>query len=201
MSRDYARSSSHARGRARGQPRPRSAMPPFLVGLTLGLSVAVGVYLVDHGYVSLEALLGEARKPPPTPVPKTAEAPRPRFDFYTILPEMEVVIPEEPTVDAPSPRPVAPSLPPSPPTTPGAQVPASGYVLQAGSFRSASDADTLKAQLALLGYEASVQRVTINQDTYHRVRVGPFASRERADAARAQLAGNAVSTILLRLKG
>lgn len=197
MSRDFARSSSHSRGRARGQSKPRSMMPPFLVGLTLGLAVAVGVYLVDHGYVSLEALLGEERTTPPTPIPKTTEAPRPRFDFYTILPEMEVVIPEEPAAGVETPRPVAP--PPSAPAA--ASVPVSGYILQAGSFRSAGDADTLKAQLALLGYEASVQTVTINQDTYHRVRLGPFASRERADAARAQLAGNAVSTILLRLKG
>jgi cell division protein FtsN len=174
-------------------------LPPFLVGLTLGLAVAVGVYLVDHGYVSLETLLGEERATPPTPIPKTTEAPRPRFDFYTILPEMEVVIPEEPPTDVASPRPVAPATPPAAP--PATSAPASGYVLQAGSFRSASDADALKAQLALLGYEASVQTVTINQDTYHRVRLGPFASRERADAARAQLAGSAVSTILLRLKG
>ena len=199
MSRDFARSSSHSRGRARGQSKPRSMMPPFLVGLTLGLAVAVGVYLVDHGYVSLEALLGEERTTPPTPIPKTTEAPRPRFDFYTILPEMEVVIPEEPPTDVASPRPVAP--PTQPVAPPATSASASGYVLQAGSFRSASDADALKAQLALLGYEASVQTVSINQDTYHRVRLGPFASRERADAARAQLARSAVSTILLRLKG
>lgn len=198
MSRDYARSSSHPRGRVRGNPKPRSVMAPFLLGLTLGLSVAVGVYLVDHGYVSLEGWLGNERAASPTPVPKATEAPRPRFDFYTILPEMEVVIPEEPPTDAAAPRavlpPPAPAIDSTPPT-------ARGYVLQAGSFRSASDADALKAQLALLGYEASVQTVSINQDTYHRVRVGPFASRDRADAARAQLAASAVSTILLRLKG
>jgi cell division protein FtsN len=198
MSRDYARSSSHSRGRARGNPKPRSVLPPFMIGLTLGLSVAVGVYLVDHGYVSLDGWPGDEHATPPTPVPKATEAPRPRFDFYTILPEMEVVIPEEPPTDAAAPRPAAPPVTtPADSATPSAR----GYVLQAGSFRSASDADALKAQLALLGYSASVQTVTINQDTYHRVRVGPFTSRERADAARAQLAASAVSTILLRLKG
>ncbi len=197
MSKDFARSSSRQHGRSRGNPSRGSAKAPFLVGLTLGLTVALGVYLVDHGYVSLDTLFGNERDTQPTPVAKTTEAQRPRFDFYTILPEMEVVIPEEPAAGVETPRPVAP--PPSAPTA--ASVPVSGYILQAGSFRSAGDADTLKAQLALLGYEASVQTVTINQDTYHRVRLGPFASRERADAARAQLAGNAVSTILLRLKG
>ena len=199
MSRDYARSSSPSRGRTRSNPKPRSVMPPFLVGLTLGLSVAVGVYLVDHGYVSLEGWPGDEGAMPPTPVPKATEAPRPRFDFYTILPEMEVVIPEEPPTDAVAPRAVTPP----PPVPPAGSTPTAtrGYVLQAGSFRSASDADALKAQLALLGYAASVQTVTINQDTYHRVRLGPFASRDRADAARAQLAASAVSTILLRLKG
>lgn len=196
MSKDFARSSSRQRGRSRGHPPQGSAKGPFLLGLTLGLTVALGIYLVDHGYVSLDTLFGNERAAPPTPVAKTSEAPRPRFDFYTILPEMEVVIPEEPAGGVATPRPVAP--PPASPVAPS--VPVSGYILQAGSCRSASDADALKAQLALLGYEASVQTVTINQDTYHRVRLGPFASRERADAARAQLAGNAVSTLLLRLK-
>ncbi len=199
MTRDYARSSSHPRGRAHHAPRPRSARGPFLLGLTLGLTVALGVYLLDHDYVSLDGLLGRTPRAAAPPVPRTSEATRPRFDFYTILPEMEVVIPEEPVPGAASPE--RPAV--SPPVAASGAAPAQvgGFILQAGSFRSASDADSVKAQLALLGYVASVQTVTINQDTYHRVRVGPFSSRERADAARARLAENAVATILLRLKG
>ena len=200
MSRDFARAGAHGRGRSRERAQGGSAKGPFLAGLTLGLTVALGVFLVDHGYVSLEALLGEERTTPPTPIPKTTEAPRPRFDFYTILPEMEVVIPEGSS--APAPAPTAPAAVPAPARTelPAAET-VGGYILQAGSFRSAGDADGLKAQLALLGYQAAVQRVSINQDTYHRVRLGPFGDVEAANAARARLAKSGVSTILLRLKG
>ncbi|MDX1594921.1 MAG: SPOR domain-containing protein [Gammaproteobacteria bacterium] len=197
MSRDFARSASPSRGRARTPPR--SAKGPFLLGLTLGLTVALGVFLVDHGYVHLDELFGETPTASNPPQPRANPAARPRFDFYTILPEMEVVIPEEPAAEIPPERPVAPREARSDVASPPARE--GGYVLQAGSFRSAADADGLKAQLALLGYQASIQTVTINQDTYHRVRLGPYATRERADAARARLNENDVATMLLRLKG
>ena len=201
MSRDFARSDSSRRGRSRSasKSRPRSAKGPFLTGLTLGLTVALGIYLVDHGYVSLEELLGEEGAAT-SPVPQAKSASRPRFDFYTILPEMEVVIPEEPVAGGTQTRP-APVAAPAPAVTPPPAAKAGGYILQAGSFRSAADADGVKAQLALLGYQASVQTVTINQDTYHRVRLGPYADRVSADAARERLRANAVATMLLRLKG
>ena len=201
MSRDFARSDSPRRGRSRSAPksRPRSARGPFLIGLTLGLTVALGVYLVDHAYVSLDELLGEEGAAS-SPVPQAKSTARPRFDFYTILPEMEVVIPEEPEASGTPSRP-APVAAPAAAVTPPPAAKAGGYILQAGSFRSATDADGLKAQLALLGYQASVQTVTINQDTYHRVRVGPYADRVSADAARERLRANAVATMLLRLKG
>jgi cell division protein FtsN len=168
--------------------------------LTLGLTVALGVYLVDHGYVDPGQLFGDG--PVATgPVPKaSSQVARPRFDFYTILPEMEVVVPEQPVtptggIPTPTPNP-APR-----PEIRAQTAAAGGYILQAGSFRSSGDADALKAQLALLGYQASVQTVTINRDTYHRVRLGPYADLEAANAARARLGNNAVSTLLLRLKG
>lgn len=199
MSRDFARSSRRSRSRS-ASSRPRGGMAPFLVGLTLGLSVALGVFLVDHGYVSLDGLFGDPATAPPSPKPSPAT--QPRFDFYTILPEMEVVIPEEPVAGGGAVTRPAPADAPAPgPAAVPAPGRAGGYILQAGSFRSAADADGLKAQLALLGYQASVQTVTINQDTYHRVRLGPFADLERANAARARLRENAVATLLLRLKG
>jgi len=200
MSRDFAKSGSHRRGRARSAAKspPRSAKGPFLFGLTLGLTVALGVYLVDHGYVSLDELLGDGSSGSAATTPAPKPVARPRFDFYTILPEMEVVIPEQP-VASKTPVHQAPVNAPAPATVPPPK--AGGYILQAGSFRSAADADGLKAHLALLGYEASVQTVTINQDTYHRVRIGPYADLEHANTARARLQANAVATMLLRLKG
>jgi cell division protein FtsN len=201
MPKDFARAAPRGRLLKTGG---RSWKWPFFSGLTLGLLVAVGVYLADRGQLDWRVLFGEKAEQGGVAAPRPAAVPRPRFDFYTILPEMEVVIPESdsPAPDyrgngsssaAPEPQAVSP-IP--------AQLPAAGggFILQAGSFRSAADADALKATLALSGLEANVQRVSINNDTYHRVRLGPFPSMESASQARNRLAQSGVQSLLLRLK-
>ncbi|HEY5790842.1 MAG TPA: SPOR domain-containing protein [Gammaproteobacteria bacterium] len=204
MAKDFARAPAHRAGRG-PQPQRHSARGPFLAGLGLGLGVAVLVWLVDHGHLSLAGLWpGSGQAPRQATPAASAPAALPRFDFYTILPEMEVVIPEENAQPAaaaaarpaPAPPPAAASVPPPLPVDG-----AGSYILQAGSFRSVADAEALKASLALLGYQASVQRVTVNQDTYHRVRLGPYRDQAAANAVRARLHDNAVQTMLLRLKG
>ena len=99
------------------------------------------------------------------------EPSKPRFDFYTILPEMEVVVPE------PEERPRE-----MPTTAPVQERPVSvreNYMLQMGSFRKYADADRLKANLALVGIEAEIQRVTVNGgEVFHRVRSGPYGRKQ-----------------------
>jgi cell division protein FtsN len=72
------------------------------------------------------------------------------------------------------------------------------YLLQVGSFREMSDADQLKARLALLGVVARVQSVTVNDATWHRVRVGPVASAREADDLRNRLADNGIDSLVLK---
>lgn len=68
------------------------------------------------------------------------------------------------------------------------------YFLQAGSFSNADDADKLKAKLAMLGIEASVQIVNIpGKGVWHRVHVGPYKGREEMSSALAVLRQNGVS--------
>src|SRR5690606_11191817 len=111
----------------------------------------------------------------------------PQFDFYQMLPNFEVVIPEQ-DKDVRRSGEVA-SI-----EKPGT------YVLQAGSFRSAADADRLRAQLALIGLESDVQTVTIDRDqTWHRVRIGPFTDLQRLDSARARLADNGIQALVIRI--
>ncbi len=115
--------------------------------------------------------------------------PKPRFDFYTLLPEMEVVVPDdelEPNVVIPAARPGAASV----------------YRIQVGSFRRSADADRLKAQLALLGIEASVIEARISaRDTRYRVRSGPYKGKPALAAARTQLAENGFKGIIIRSAG
>ena len=130
-------------------------------------------------------------------VDSTAPPAKPKFEFYTLLPEMEVVVPDE-DLAAPAPAPAESSTTTETPTSaateddaPGDTDPAlkSGhYVLQVASFRSIRDADGLKAQLTLLGFQPVVQTVAINSDEkWHRVRIGPYADRDSLEAARIRL--------------
>lgn len=152
---------------------------------------------------------------------KAIAGPRPKFEFYTILPELEVPVPDQagaderqatvpPTLQTPPPAlqgtsaPGATGAPPPelPPAEPLAPPPTGGgrYILQAGSSRSATDAERLRASLALQGMTAQVQPVTLNGETWHRIRVGPFSSRAEADAAQRQLHGARINTMLLELR-
>mgnify|MGYP002148257409 CR=1 FL=1 len=74
------------------------------------------------------------------------------------------------------------------------------YMLQAGSFRAGPDAEEMKAKLALLGLRAGVVAVTIDGTTWHRVRVGPYATARELDEARRALSANGIEAIALREK-
>ena len=130
-------------------------------------------------------------------VDSTTPPAKPKFEFYTLLPEMEVVVPDE-DLDAPGPAPAESSATAEAPTSTAADIdtpvetdPAlkSGhYILQVASFKSMTDADGLKAQLTLLGFQPVVQTVAIDSDEkWHRVRIGPYADRDSLEAARIRL--------------
>lgn len=108
--------------------------------------------------------------------PSDKESPEPIFDFYTVLPEQEVILPEPVERQSPSKETVREKTA----STSGSQVqtatkPGVKYLLQAGSFRSAKDADRLKAQLLLAGQEPRVVKVTVGAgELWHRVQLGPL---------------------------
>ena len=72
------------------------------------------------------------------------------------------------------------------------------FVLQAGSFKSDKDADSLRAQLLLLNLTASIERVKFNSGkTRHRVVVGPFLDKDNAKLAQRELSQNNYDSLLL----
>jgi cell division protein FtsN len=192
MRRDY----KHVR---RPQERRRGA-PGWLwalAGLSVGLLVALLVYLDGH---RLPAPTPAPPAPPPSaerparpaPVPAPQEKPaaeaRPRFEFYTILPEME-----EPT----TPPGKAGGAPAAPAKSAG-----EAYLLQVGAFRTYEEADRLKASLALLGLEATIQSVSVDgKSTVHRVRVGPFSDMGKVNDARRRLREQSLESIVVKGKG
>ena len=67
------------------------------------------------------------------------------------------------------------------------------YFLQAGSFAKPNEADQLKAKLAMLGMEASVQQADVpGKGTYYRVRLGPYHSTDEVNKANAALKQNGI---------
>ncbi|MCO2938738.1 SPOR domain-containing protein [Pseudomonas aeruginosa] len=86
-----------------------------------------------------------------------------------------------------------------PPPLPKAVVAASTqFFLQAGSFRKQSDADRVRAQIILLGQSVNVEAGNVRDETWYRVMVGPFNSRDQLSQAQKTLSSNGFSNLLLQ---
>ena len=108
---------------------------------------------------------------------------KPSFDFYKVLPEMEVVIPEEEVQMQLQQAPSAKEF-----SGAASAFSAKDFYLQIGSFRKQALAETLKTELVELGFKCEIQKVdTNNTDVYHRVRVGPFTDYVALDKSRKKL--------------
>lgn len=164
------------------------------------LSFAVGAFIMFLLHIKDDPTIPTAEKKViEKKVSKKNNAVEPTFEFYTLLPEMEVV------VDTPkktqTPVVTLPITPTAPTINNNQSVDKVSYLLQVGSFRKAADAEAYKAKLAFLGVESRVQTVTIdNKDTWHRVQIGPVTGREKADALQKQLKQNNIESLLMRAK-
>ena len=189
----------------RPNPAPRarsggSLLLGLFVGFMLGLAVAalVAVYFLktpmpfmdrtraaDKGPPGVQNLADAAK--PKAAETKTAEA-KPRFDFYRILPGQEEPVTDRQVREA------------------AKQAERAGgfketYLLQAGSFQNPADADNLKAKLALLGLEASVEPANLaEKGVWYRVRIGPYNRIEEINRVRQQMAENGIEVSLVRIK-
>jgi cell division protein FtsN len=156
---------------------------------------------------------GGAQQTPPTPqaqpAPQTPPAPlalpgkpgdplpqndKPRFDFYEILQSNGEAIPDaRPATGASESRPVEASKGQDEKNTLKEAV-----FLQTGSFLNAGDADNQKAMLAMMGIEAAVQQVMLQDKVWYRVRLGPFRRIEDMSAVRAELARQGVAANVVK---
>jgi len=192
MSKDYKRP----------EPKPRGGGSSLLVGILIGLVLGLGIALGVAWYINKTPSPFQAGRTPPAKTEsakgeKAAALPKgedkakaaetkPRFDFYKILPG------EEPATDQ---------------QMRDAQKKATAtaaretFFLQAGAFPNAPDADNLKARLALLGIEATIQTTTVpEKGIWHRVRVGPYTSVEELNRTRETLKQNGVETVLIKVR-
>ncbi len=186
------------RRKSRSTSRKKQEYPGWvygLFGLAIGLSVAAAVWISDRRPAATAATA--AREPAsldsaldqngePTPAANEATRTKSRFDFYEMLPNFEVIVPEEDSS-------VAKDVEPKAVEQPGI------YVLQAGSFTTYADADRRRAELALQGISSAIQRVTIDDKTYHRVRIGPIDDLDELNLLRSRLRAAKIDVLRIRL--
>ncbi|HEX3911988.1 MAG TPA: SPOR domain-containing protein [Steroidobacteraceae bacterium] len=160
-------------------------------GLLLGLAVAAVVYLKDHRLDAPAASVAKTlkKKPHGNDAPEAGDpvADDPKiYAFYEMLPKFEVVVPEKD-------KDVRPDIKSVPETRAGT------YVLQAGSYKNFADADRVRAKLALQGIESKVQKVTVDNDTWHRIRIGPISKLDELNRMRQILRKADVDVLVIRV--
>ena len=206
MPRDY---------KTRVNAKNKKSLPGYiwlLSGLAIGLFVAFIVYLdrqpennKDFGsavQLELEKLKQQTKKES-NRASTTAKAPatdkkEPKFNFYTLLPELEVLIPESET-RPPASASTSASMSKTESSKPQ-QKSTKQYILQVGSFQNLNDAKKLKANLAFLGLEAGIQHVTVNKQAWHRVRTGPYQNKQQLYQKQNLLKQNDINSISMELK-
>lgn len=210
------------RGASRNRAPAKKPMPGW-IWLACGLAIGVFVMLLMNLKPGDDAIKraaeqkaqhsqSKAKETKPDPGPE-----KPKYDFYTLLPGSEVIVPPEAvekTPPTPEQKPVTPEeaakidaaraeaalageVPPPPPVIAKAPV-TTKYFLQAGSFRRKDDADSVRAQIIMLGQNVNVESGKVRDETWYRVLVGPFATREDLNKSQATLSKNGFNNLLLQ---
>jgi cell division protein FtsN len=178
----------------RGKRTGFSGWMGVVCGLAAGLGVAGIVYIKDHRPDAPLARTGKAEKrkshgnelPDMEAADSGAEERGKSYDFYDMLPKFEMVVPEKD-------KDVRPDTKSIPETRRGT------YVLQAGSYKNFADADRVRAKLALQGVESKVQKVSVDNDTWHRIRIGPISKLDELNRLRQILRKADVDVLVIRV--
>ncbi|MGM0693744.1 MAG: SPOR domain-containing protein [Pseudomonadota bacterium] len=231
-------------------PRRRAAAPPRrgIPGWLWGLAGLVAGFLLaqhqqgtapwqegsDSPLATVLTSPGEQQAPEDGESPAAPEEPpMPTFEFYTLLPESEVIAPggKVPASRATPPErsetPETPETPeaaasedpiaqviaanldddataqdPSQETPEADEAPADArFVLQAASFREASDASQLAGRLRDFGLLAKISEVKAGGgDTWHRVQVGPYSDRRELTRAQDLMVTQGIEPLLIQLQ-
>ncbi len=192
VARDYKRS------RSSGPGYDLARWKEFAAGLGVGLVVAAGLFVYQRN--ALDRATAGAESPRPEPrrgagagraldgdeAAAIADEANKSYDFYEMLPKFEVVVPEKE-------QEVKRDIPSSPIERPGV------YVLQAGSYRKIEDAQRVRQQLSLQGIDANVQRVAVDTDVWHRVRIGPLTDLAEVNRLRNRLRSAEFNALVVRV--
>jgi len=193
MSQDFAKKNRPAARKpvarkpsGRKKPAPKSQAPAWVwlfTGMVLGAFIMFLVYL--------SGLTPENVQPATTHSGEDAAVqteensiPKPYFGFYELLKENEIKVNEatQEHYQGKAKDPVE-------------------YTLQVGSFKSAQQADRVRAELLLLNLSARAETVKKrNGEVWHRVLVGPFSNHSKMQKVRSTLVSNNLEAFLFTRK-
>ena len=177
----------------------------MFIGLVLGVLIAAGVVwymnktpvpFVNKVQQVPSSTANPGQAPMALPGKPGDPVPEKRFQFYDILQGKAEAVPgkgeSKPAAETKPQEQEARKEEPKKEDKPGKP-----HYLQAGSFSKAEDAENLKANLAMMGLEANVQQVMVQDKTFFRLRLGPYNKVEDANKVRAELAKAGVDTALI----
>ena len=174
LSRDFKHVKRHTPGGSPGF----NGWVGLALGLAIGLTVALGVHLKHtredvptEPQPAVDAPPASAHAPTEDVTPQAESGPD--LTFYDMLPKQEVEVPGK------SEKAAAPTA-----KTP---LPTGGAILQAGSFKQSAEAEKMQAQLALVGISAKIQRASVDDETWYRVRIGPIATVDELRGVQSKL--------------
>lgn len=117
---------------------------------------------------------------------KQDEAPKePRFDFYTILPALEVIVPEHEIKTRIREEHI------------GTLKHNGKYIMQAGSFREFSEAKRLKDRLISMGVESRIEKAQVGEVIWNRIKIGPYSGMNTVMAIKTRLRNSGIDTLVL----
>jgi cell division protein FtsN len=166
----------------------------FFVGLALGLAIAVGVFAWQQREMQqrIDTLQNPERPEPRADASVTMESAANDeeivdYGFYEMLQNSQVEVgdPTERRPDSPPPN--------APIERPGS------YVLQPGAYRDRAEAERIQAKLNRLGITAIIQRVAVENDEFHRVRIGPINDLNNLNRTRNLLRSADIDALLIRV--
>lgn len=169
MSIDYkAYHTTHARG--------FRAWQWLCLGCLFGFGISVSVTFEKSWKDRWKELYAEPPQKALAAVDKPLPVPQePKFDFYNVLPEMEVSVPEVTKTPV--------------------------YILQVGAFKSQPEAERLKVELALLSLQAEIETSTMpNGMIWYRVKLGPYAEESAVDEDKQRLQTNGIRSFKVKIE-
>lgn len=189
--------------RRKAQPAPNQGPAWLVLGLIIGLGIAAAM----NWDTVKEYVAAAVDKPQTTTAANQVEkqkkqATKPEFDFYDMLANKKVESPQEPSKPKAAPPKEAPKQAVAPilegiPQTQEVQAP-DRYIIQVASFSSYQEADRMRAQLTMSGFDVYIQTAQQNNRTLYRINMGPYVSKDAAMVKQKDLQNYNIASLLIK---